>query len=117
MTNQYWADAATANCVWCFQTKRFGLPLDTGEENEPVNYWYTERVFLTRNEALDYGRSRPYAWGAYKEGWRIWGVPCDGIMVELLGQHNKEFEKEVEHIQIYTHNGNYTKTKEDYNGN
>lgn len=91
MVNQYWADDATANCVWCFQTKVYA---------GPITFWHTERVFLTQKEAMRWGQSRTYALGTYKDGWRIWGVPADGIMVELLGQHNKDFEKEVEHIDV-----------------
>lgn len=118
MTRQYWADAATQNCVWIFQTKAFGVPVDAmnDEEAEPVNYWRSERVFLTKREADEYGNSRPYAWGAKYDGWRIWGVPCDGIMVDLLGQHNTEFEKDVEYITPYksADNNNYMNvTKEE----
>jgi hypothetical protein len=53
---------------------------------------------LTQEEAMRYGESRPYAWGEFKKGWRIWGVPCDGIMAKILGAHNIEFEDKVEHI-------------------
>ena len=90
---QFWADAATRNCVWLFQTKQKGVKGDMFFE-----YWHTEKVFLIQKEAKKYGEARPYAWGKFKEGWRIYGVPCDGIMVELLGRHNKEFENKVEHI-------------------
>jgi hypothetical protein len=95
MTEQLWADAATMNCVWCFQTRQ----QEWQEPNEElVSFWQTERVFLTQDEAMRHGRSRPYAWGEFKQGWRIWGVPCDGIMAEILGAHNVEFETKVEYI-------------------
>lgn len=95
MTEQYWADAATQNCVWCFQTRR----QEWQESSEElVSYWHTERVFLTQDEAIRYGRSRPYVWGDFKVGWRIWGVPCDGLMAEILGAHNIDFESKVEYI-------------------
>lgn len=83
---QYWADALTKNCVWLFQIR------------EDKEHWRTEGVFLTKNEAKEHGNSRTYAWGKYNHGWRVYGVPCRGLMAELLGKHNKEFEKMVEYI-------------------
>lgn len=88
---QYWADACTRNCVWCFQIR-----IDTG--NDEQEFWHTKRIFLTEKEALAYGNSRPHAWGEYMKEWKIWGIPCNGIMAELLGRHVKEFEKDVEYI-------------------
>lgn len=82
MTKQFWADASTMNCVWLFQTS----------EEEPVVdkvFWRTERVFLTREEARIWGKARPYVWGEENEGWRIYGVPCDGVMANILGKFHK----------------------------
>lgn len=117
MTKQYWADACTRNCVWLFQVKLKDYGEDgctcgawNHEECEAVEgiectcgfeYWKTEAVFLTREEANKHGEARPYAWGKKGEGWQIYGVPCEGIMAELLGQHNKEFESKVEYIGYY----------------
>lgn len=118
MTKQYWADAATQNCVWMFQVKHKEYGEDgctcghwnheDGCANEDVEkctcgfeYWVTEAIYLTREEAREHGKARPYAWGEQNEGWRIYGVPAKGIMVELLGQHNKEFEDKVEYITDY----------------
>ena len=111
MCKQYWADASTRNCVWLFQTKeeKYGENGCTcnsydDEGNEikectcAVESWRTELVFLTKEEALKQGKSRPYAYGEYRKGWRIWGVMCKGIMPELLGKHNKEFKDKVEYI-------------------
>ncbi|KKL27810.1 hypothetical protein LCGC14_2381490, partial [marine sediment metagenome] len=92
---QYWADEATKNCVWLFQTKEKRYPkgcecdiydsdgdLKEGESDEKcecfVESWRTENVFLTKEEAMSHGEARPYAWGKYQEGWRIWGVMCIG---------------------------------------
>jgi len=86
MTKQYWADAITMNCVWLFQ-----VILDDGEV-------VTERVFLTQEEAKEYGKARPYAWGKENEGWKIYGVPCDGLMAEILGKHTEEFKNKVDMI-------------------
>ena len=97
MTEQYWAAAATKNCVWAFQTRQ----QEWQEPNEElVSYWHTERIFLTSREANEHGEARPYEWGEKEKGWRIWGIPCDGIMAELLGQHAKEFEQDVEYITV-----------------
>lgn len=113
MCKQYWADASTKNCVWVFQIKETsygenGCTCDAfdgeGELKEgrqctcAIESWRTEAVFLTKEEAMNHGRARPYAWGEYEFGWRIWGVPCHGLMVELLGRHAKEFESKVEYI-------------------
>lgn len=119
MGKQYWADAATQNCVWMFQIKRTEYGEDgcncgywNHEEacaNENIrectcgfDYWYTEAIYLTKEEALTHGDARPYAWGTREEGgWRVFGVPAKGIMTELLGQHNEEFEDKVEYITKY----------------
>ena len=105
MNKQYWADAATQNCVWLFQTKRKEYGEDgcicgywNHEEGEAVEgkqcscrfeYWETENVFLTREEANEHGEARPYAWGNKGEGWRIYGVQCIGLMAELLGKSSE----------------------------
>ncbi len=105
---QYWADAATQNCVWCFQKGwlQYGengcTCREFDEDGEPigdectcgVEVWHTQRVFLTHEECIAYGRNS----GEFGKDWRIWGVPCDGIMAELLGLHAKEFEDKVEYI-------------------
>lgn len=114
---QYWADGATRNCVWLFQVRDKVYPdgckcgiydeegdLIEGKEEEQENcrcfaeVWLTEAVFLTREEAKEHGRARPYAWGEENKGWRIYGVPAKGMMVEFIGEHNKEFEDKVEYI-------------------
>lgn len=105
MSQQKWADAATMNCVWLFQTKSTEwnkehgcrCDLDYDEDGFPeegsekkcecsVDVWRTSRVFLLREEARNYGKSRQYDWGKEGEGWRIYGVPCAGEMVELLAK-------------------------------
>lgn len=126
MSKQYWADCATKNCVWMFQIKNkvyrdgcdCGIYDDEGdllegktEEDEKkcecyYHEWRSEGVFLTREEARSHGKARPYEWGEEGEGWRIYGTQAHGIMVELLGQHNKEFEAEVEYISEYQKENN-----------
>lgn len=96
MTRQYWADAATKNCVWLLQVKAFGCAIENSDELS--EYWYTREVLLTRKEATE---KRDYENSKGAESWRVWGVPCDGLMADLLGQHNKEFEKDVEYITSY----------------
>lgn len=115
---QYWADGSTRNCVWLFQVMYKEYPdgchcgiydeegeLKEGKTKEDedncncyIQVWKTEGVFLTREEAISHGEARPYAWGKQNEGWRIYGVMCIGLMAELLGKHNKEFEDKVEYI-------------------
>jgi hypothetical protein len=100
---QYWADAATKNCVWIFQTRRTtnSDAFDSEGDLLHFNYWHSEKVFLTRQEALDYGNENKHNYGEYMEGWNIWGVPCDGLMADLLGKHNEEFKDQVEYITKY----------------
>ena len=44
--------------------------------------WHTDRVYLSREEGEAYGRSREsYAW---RDGWRVYGVPSYGLMAELI---------------------------------
>jgi hypothetical protein len=80
MAKEYWSDACTINCVWLFQEK---ITLTT-DQDEEVDTWRTSRVFLLVEEALRYGRSRPYAWGQENDGWRVYGVPCAGVMPKML---------------------------------
>lgn len=111
MFKQYWADASTKNCVWLFQVKenlygemgcQCGSFDEDGEELKgctcAIISWRTENVFLTKEEALNHGKSRPYAWGEKNKGWRIYGVMCIGLMAEILGKHTEEFEDKVERI-------------------
>lgn len=115
MTIQYWADAATKNCVWLFQTKDTRCNTEHGcvcgaeyddegelKEGEEcrcfLEFWRTEHVFLTREEANRHGESRPYAYGTKGEGWRIYGVRCMGLIAEILGRHAEEFKDKVEYI-------------------
>jgi hypothetical protein len=97
MCKQYWADASTRNCVWLFQIKEKNYAED--EVGDRIfESWRTEAVFLTKDEAMNHGKSRPYAWGDYEVGWRIWGVPCHGLMAEILGKHVNEFEFAVDYV-------------------
>lgn len=84
MAKQYWHDAITQNCVWLFQ-----LIGCTGEIT-------TDRVFLTREEARAYGESRPYAYGKMGRNWKIYGVPCEGLMADILGENLNKFIDKID---------------------
>lgn len=43
--------------------------------------WNSERIYLTREEGEAYGKSRAYN---YPEGWRVYGVPSYGKIVDLI---------------------------------
>lgn len=43
--------------------------------------WHTERVFLTRSEAEAFGKAKDYN---YRDGWRVYCVPCEGELCERL---------------------------------
>lgn len=91
----YWSDASTRNCVWLFQVEDYN---SSDETEQRERYWRTERVFLTREEARSHGKARPYEWGEENDGWRIYGVPCEGLIAEILQKNVKDFEGKVEHI-------------------
>lgn len=93
MTEQYWADACTQNPVWIIQQK------------DHDGSWYSVGVCLTEKEGIDILEARPHHYGKIGEDCKLWGVPCHGIMIDLLGQHNKEFEKDVEYITPYVPEG------------
>ena len=44
-------------------------------------YWETDGVFLSREEGDAYGEQFKYR---YSEGWRVYGVPAEGKLIELL---------------------------------
>lgn len=46
-----------------------------------VEWWETERVFLSREEATAYGESQAHN---YRHGWRVYGVPSEGELAELI---------------------------------
>ena len=46
-----------------------------------VEKWHTELVFLSREEAEQYGRDKDYN---YRHGWRVYGVPACGELAEVL---------------------------------
>lgn len=49
-----------------------------------VTWWETESVWLSREEAEDYGRRRAYN---YRDGWRVFCVCAEGRLGELLQEH------------------------------
>lgn len=46
-----------------------------------IFHWETDRVFLTREEAENYGRNRHYN---YRDGWRVYAVCAEGELEEVL---------------------------------
>jgi hypothetical protein len=136
---QYWADAATRNCVWLFQTREIvitnrsdldylsrseiieGCLNHTKSIREIIDYvkeyedegiypdclaelekdiWYTEAVFLFREEARNHGKQRPYEWGKEGEGWRIYGVPIMGAAAQLLSEAGVNQELIDKNLQV-----------------
>lgn len=53
-----------------------------------IETWETDCVFLTRQEAEEYGRVRSYN---YRDGWRVYSVPCSGELVKAL-RDGSEFD-------------------------
>lgn len=79
---QYWGEAMTKNCIWQFQVKDCTV---RGQD-----FFRTECIFATKQEAKDWGNSRTYEWGEEGKGWRVFGVPVYGIMAKCLSE-SKEF--------------------------
>lgn len=46
-----------------------------------IKVWDTQSVFLTREEAESHGSNYKHR---YREGWRVYGVPCNGSMAALI---------------------------------
>ena len=56
------------------------LSLCTPDENY-VEWWDTESVWLSREEGEAYGLAHAYN---YPDGWRVYGVPSEGELAKLL---------------------------------
>ena len=46
-----------------------------------VERWDTESVWLTREEATDFGNRKNYN---YPDGWRVYGVPSNGELPKII---------------------------------
>ncbi len=62
-----------------------------------IETWETERVFLTRQEAEEYGNSRSYN---YRKGWRVYAVPCAGELAKALRDGSEFDAKRVDNPVI-----------------
>ena len=61
-------EEATSNPIFLFQRKL-------------VRHWDTERVFFSREEGEQYGKDNAYN---YRKGWRVYCIPCDGVLAKVL---------------------------------
>jgi len=55
------------------------------------NGWYTERVFLTREEAEDYGRANAHN---LRPRWQVYCVPAGGELARTLARINPVYQSE-----------------------
>lgn len=62
-----------------------------------IETWETDRVFLTRQEAEEYGKSRAYN---YREGWRVYSVNCVGELAQALRDGSEFDAKRVDNPVI-----------------
>ncbi len=46
--------------------------------------WITQSVWLSREEAEDYGNRKSYDFGEKGKDWRVWCVPADGRLADFL---------------------------------
>lgn len=67
---------ATRDPIFLFQWKKI---LADDDFNEDV--WETDSVFFTREEGERFGRNHAYRW---PNGWRVYCVPANGVLAELL---------------------------------
>lgn len=67
---------------------------ETNDSNWPICYteWHPERVFLTREEAEEYARSREYRW----DKWKVFCIPCEGKLAEALDSWHPSILNEAE---------------------
>ncbi len=63
-------EEATSNPIFLFQRKL-------------GRHWDTERVFFSREEGEQYGKDHAYN---YRKGWRVYCIPCDGVLATVLNQ-------------------------------
>ena len=50
--------------------------------------WDTERVFLTREEGEEYALQRAYDYGEKGRNWRVYCVPCEGELADILKEES-----------------------------
>lgn len=62
-----------------------------------IETWETDRVFLTRQEAEEYGKSRAYN---YRDGWRVYSVNCVGELAQALRDGSEFDAKRVDNPVI-----------------
>jgi oligoribonuclease NrnB/cAMP/cGMP phosphodiesterase (DHH superfamily) len=78
----------TSEPIWLFQVKDIWIPEYLGDmlgdqiseekteslvrDNNAYEYWKTDSVFLSREEAEEYGKHREYEWG--EDGWRVYCI-------------------------------------------
>lgn len=57
-----------------------------GNYGEPFisEQWFTEGVWLDREEAERFGTRRDYRYGVKGKDWRVYGVPANGELAKLL---------------------------------
>lgn len=51
------------------------------ERGSAIETYRTESVWLSREEGEKFGREKDYRYG---KGWRVYGVPAEGKLVELI---------------------------------
>ena len=62
-----------------------------------IETWETDRVFLTRQEAEEYGKARSYN---YRDGWRVYAVNCVGELAQALRDGSEFDTKRVDNPVI-----------------
>jgi hypothetical protein len=58
-----------------------------------IETWEVDRVFLTRQEAEEYGNARAYN---YRDGWRVYSVNCVGELAQALRDGSEFDAKKVD---------------------
>ena len=53
-------------------------------------HWYTESVWLDRDEAESYARAHEYN---YTHGWQVYGAPSYGMLAQLLRKQDDQPEE------------------------
>lgn len=96
----HWTEKVPEDChysdslIFRDDDKEHENPLSADEVHEidpdcVILSWYTDSVWLDRDEAEAYAESRSYNYGKKGKGWQVYGVCADGELAKMLRGKDK----------------------------